>query len=144
MSQTPASLTSAATWRSRASCRRRALTLLGRQGREIEVEASELYVRYEDAALLETCNQIFARNQEFVLDCNDASLGKCRRAADLFLRYESQRPRKGWENLKMLARLGVAGMRVPPIMAVCNKALLLGWTVVVQSEKNQVLRLTGC
>ncbi|MBB2917895.1 hypothetical protein [Cupriavidus alkaliphilus] len=103
--------------------------------------SAEFSVHFEDAAFLEACDGLFARNQEFTIICTEESVAKCRKAADLFLRYESQRPRGRWENLKMLAKLGSAGMRAPQLMAVCNKALLLDWTVVVGNEQNQVLHL---
>jgi hypothetical protein len=76
------------------------------------------------------------------LVCNEKSLEKCRYAADLFLRYDLQRPKKGWANLKAIAKLGAAGMKVLPLMVVCNKATLLGWTVFVGNEDNQVLYVT--
>ncbi|MBB3013157.1 hypothetical protein [Cupriavidus alkaliphilus] len=103
--------------------------------------SAEFSAHFEDAAFLEACDGLFARNQEFTIICTEESVAKCRKAADLFLRYESQRPRGRWENLKMLAKLGSAGMRAPQLMAVCNKALLLDWTVVVGNEQNQVLHL---
>lgn len=99
-------------------------------------------VRYEDANLLDTCTQFFSRKQAFILICNDESIAKCRKAADLFLQYESQQPRGRWENLKKLAKLGVAGMRTPPLMAVCNRALLVDWTVTVRREENHVIHLS--
>ncbi|SOY68870.1 hypothetical protein CBM2589_A90340 [Cupriavidus taiwanensis] len=103
--------------------------------------SAEFSVHYEDSDFLETCDGLFARNQGFIIICKEESVAKCRKAADLFLRYESQRPKERWENLKMLTKLGSAGMRVPQLMAVCNKALLLDWTVVVGNKQNQVLHL---
>lgn len=101
---------------------------------------SVVSVSYEDAAFLEVCNQLFSRNQEFIVVCNNESAAKCRKAAGLFLRYERQRP-TGWAHLKMLAELGLAGMRAAPLMAVCNKATLLGWAVNVRTDDNRVLHL---
>lgn len=97
-------------------------------------------VNYDDAAFLEICNEFFLKSQEFMVACNPAKLKRCRKAADLFLQYEYQHP-EGWGRLKMLARLGLAGMPVAPLMAVCNKATLLGWVVLVQSDGNMVLNI---
>ncbi|WP_434034741.1 hypothetical protein [Cupriavidus sp. a3] len=105
-------------------------------------ENNRRYVNYEDPAFIEICDQFFSNNQEFILICNDKSLEKCRYAAELYLRYDLQRPKKKWDNLKSLARLGAAGMKVLPLMVVCNKATLLGWTVVVGNETNHVLYVT--
>ena len=102
--------------------------------------SGDIYVRYEDAALLEICNQLFSRNQQFVLLCNTKSLARCRKAAALFLRYQSLIPIGRWENLKMVAKLGWVGIPVASLLAVCNKATLLGWTVAVLSEVDQVVR----
>lgn len=106
-----------------------------------------LYVHYEDAALLEICNQLFSRNQEFVLVCNTKSLARCRQAAALFLRYEYLRyeshvPLGRWENLKMVVKVGWVGMPVASLLAVCNKAMLLGWKVDVLNEMNQIVRFS--
>lgn len=99
-------------------------------------------VRYEDSDFIITCDRLFSNGHEFVVVCSEESLEKCRKAADLFLRYDSQRPKKRWDNLKALAKLGAAGMRALPLMVVCNKATLLGWAVLVGNANNQVLRLT--
>ncbi|SPS02411.1 hypothetical protein [Cupriavidus taiwanensis] len=70
--------------------------------------SAEFSVHYEDADFLETCDGLFARNQEFII----MQGGKCspmQEGGRPLL--ESQRPRGRWENLKMLAKLGSAGMR---------------------------------
>ncbi|WP_427309241.1 hypothetical protein [Cupriavidus sp. H39] len=71
--------------------------------------SAEFSVHYEDADFLETCDGLFARNQEFII----MQGGKCSQMQEggrPLLENESQRPRGRWENLKMLAKLGSAGM----------------------------------
>jgi len=85
---------------------------------------------YEAPEFLDDCNRFFSSGQEFFVVCSNEVTSKCRKAADTFLRFELERP-IGWQRLKMLVKLGWVGMTVAPLMAVCNKAILLGWTVTI-------------
>ena len=95
---------------------------------------------YEAPAFLETCNHLFASDREFIVVCKYEAATKCRNGADLFLKFAFQPPR-GLKRLKILAKMGFVGMRVAPLLAVCNKAILLHWEITLRSDENRILHL---
>jgi hypothetical protein len=97
-------------------------------------------VNYKDAAFSETCDEYFSTRQEFVIVCTGKAAAKCRKAADLFLRLEVERP-AGFVRLACLAKLTWVAMPMATLLAVCTNAIIYGWTVTVPRVGNQVLRL---
>ena len=102
------------------------------------VEAPFKKVTYEGNNLLEICEEEFSANREFIVVCREGLATTCRKAATLFVNFDSNRPR-GWRKITALLKLGVAGMQVSPLMALCNRALLLGWKVTVLYDDDQIL-----
>ena len=95
-------------------------------------------ISYESDNLLEICDNEFAANREFIVVCRDDLAATCRKAASLFLNFDSNRPH-GWRKVIALLKLGVAGIQISPLMALCNRALLLGWKVTVLYDDDQIL-----
>jgi hypothetical protein len=97
-------------------------------------------VNYKDTAFWETCKEYFSTRQEFVIVCTGKAAAKCRKAVDLFLRSDVERP-AGFARLALLAQLAWVGMPKASLLAVCNRAIFYGWTVTVPRVGNLVLHL---
>jgi hypothetical protein len=78
--------------------------------------------------------------QEFVIVCTGKAAAKCRKAVDLHLRLDVERP-AGLARLAFLAKLAWVGMPKATLLAVCNSAIFYGWTVTVARVGNLVLHL---
>lgn len=97
-------------------------------------------VSCEGDSFTENCNIFFGERREFVVDCKLHSVLRCRRAANVFMQYKLERPR-GWKKVTALVKILLVAMPAAPITAVCNKAHLLGWTIVVRNDDAHVLHL---
>ena len=97
-------------------------------------------VNYKATDFCETCNEYFSTRQEFVIVCTGKAAAKCRKAVELFLRLEFERP-AGFARLACLAKLTWVGMPRGTLLHACTKAIIYGWTVTIPRVGNQVLHL---
>jgi hypothetical protein len=96
---------------------------------------------YEDESFWDDCEKFFSQGDEFVVICGEKSVAKCRNAIKLFLELEHEQP-KGLARLILLAKVWVAGISVALLLAVCNRAILLGWIIISDDlYGNQILHL---
>lgn len=98
-------------------------------------------IAYESQSFWDDCEKLFSRGEEFFVICEEKSVEKNRNAIKLFLKFELERPR-GLARLIFLAKMWVAGISAALLLAVCNRANLLGWVIVSDGlNDNQLLYL---
>jgi hypothetical protein len=106
-----------------------------------EMNEHESIVFYGNADFMDICYQRFEQNVQFTVVCNYKSMEKCRKAVDAFLRHENPRHSGRWEHLKSVAKMGWFGMRTTSLMAICIRALILGWTITPLNKENEIIHL---
>jgi hypothetical protein len=100
---------------------------------------SNACVVYGNADFCDVCDRYVEQKEPFLVICDYKLVKKCRKAVDLFLKYENLHPKPGrWKNLKLVIEWGLAGMRVPVLIYVCIRALILDWSIIVLDKENQV------
>ena len=94
-------------------------------------------IRFEDKNFVENCKIYFSEKKGFLVICDNEKKERCRKAVDMFLRFQSPFSTR-WERVKTAFQAWWVGIPVVSITVVCNEALLRDWDIKVQHDENQV------